>query len=65
MQHGLDQVSGNSLDSRWNTQWSSGWSVQDGENYRTRTLYQWYVLYCLHVVVNGINLLFFMKCLRL
>ena len=45
-QHGLDQASRNSLDSHWNIQWSSGWSVQNGEDYRTRTLYQWYLLYC-------------------
>ena len=37
-QHGLDQVSRNSLDSHWNTQWSSGWSVQDGEDYRTLSM---------------------------
>ena len=48
MQHSLDQVSHSSLDSRWNVQWSSGWSIQDGEDYRTRTLYQWYLsIFCM------------------
>ena len=48
MQHGLDQVSRTSLDSRWNAQWSSSWSIQDGEDYRRRTLYQW----CTSIVVD-------------
>ena len=53
MQHGLNQVSCTSLDSHWNAQWSSSWSIQDGEDYRRWTLYQWYILNCWHVIVNG------------
>ena len=48
MQHSFDQVSRSSLDSCWNVQWSSGWNIQDGEDYRTQTLYQWYLsIFCM------------------
>ena len=61
MHHGLDQVSWTSLDSHWNAQWSSGWSIKDGEDYRRWTLYQWYI-FNWHVIVNGIIYVLWSAC---
>lgn len=40
---GLDRISRKSLESRWNVQWSNGWTIGDGDDLRRRMLFQWCV----------------------
>ncbi|KZP27505.1 hypothetical protein FIBSPDRAFT_730771 [Athelia psychrophila] len=39
--HGLDLEARSDLESRWNIQWSTRWSLKTGSDTRRRSLYQW------------------------
>lgn len=42
-QHGLDRAARESLDSRWNVQWSTSWPLGPIGDRRRRALVQWYM----------------------
>lgn len=53
---GLDCESRKLLESKWSAQWSTSWSLRQGDG-RTQTLYQWYRLVPICFVTLYLSLL--------